>query len=634
MPILLRKYQKEAIDAVRAFDRAGKYRSIINLPTGTGKTCVAMTMVASALSRGHRVLWLAHRMELVDQAIDTFRALAPEHAAKIGVVKADRDEHHRDFVVASCQTLWQEKRLAAVMQGKPFVLVVWDEVHHAASTSNARIMAALPADACVVGLTATVERGDSVSLRSVFPDGIAYQLPLMTAIRDGYLVPFVPCPVRIDALNLDDIGDVAGDYNQGELGAEMERDIVTDAVASAIIEHASDRHSIVFTVTVRQAQDIVGKLNSHGLCADVIHADTPADERRGMLRLFREGTIKTLCSCAVLTEGFDAPIADCVVVARPTRAKCLYIQQLGRGLRLYPQTGKRDCLVIDLMGATVRHSPYQAAALLEDALAPACTEPNCGHSMIEHEDDDADASLLACAHPMCECRVTRKDRCGKCKHPNDHHVVIAEDDETFTKRCRDTKINGEPCECKKEVPKPRMRDDWEARTWAQWVRMEEEDAYVASGPNRVCVIVYPDKPRTSPAYDPNKRRVVAWTARGRIDLTPEPVWEEMAIGIGEDAIRRAGGKNLSKKTAEWRMKSASEKQINALAKWHVRTTDEDTGEPLLFTAGEAGDLMTEAIGRARLRDVRRGKGNVIAFANTAELDDALLPPVADDVAPF
>lgn len=634
MPLLLRDYQLAAIQAVRARsleDDPSRARCIINLPTGTGKSATAITICANALSRGHRVLWLAHRTELLDQAIDTMRVIAPEHVSRIGVVKADRDECARDFVIASCQTLWQEKRLQAVMSsGAPFGVVIWDEVHHAASNSNQRIMAALPADAIVIGLTATVERGDSVSLRGVFPGGIAYQLPLMLAIQQGYLVPFTPIPVKIEDLHLDDIGTVAGDYNQGQLGAEMERDIITDATAHAVIAHASDRHSIIFTVTVRQAEEVVRKLNRLGHRSELLHAETPAEERKGMLRLFREGSVKALASCAILTEGFDAPIADCVVVARPTRAKCLYIQQLGRGLRLHPQTNKRDCLVIDLMGATVRHSPYQASVLIEEALAPAC--PDCKHSMIEHEDDDEDVSMLACSHwdgmDACLCKTRKRDKCGVCKHPNDHHVITGEDEDTYHKRCQDHKVSGEPCDCEKDVPKQRIVDDWEPKTWARWIHLEDEDAWIASGPNRLTVVVYPNKSRNAADYDPNQWRMTAWSIMGRLDATPTPVWEEMAIGIGEDILRRAGAKAISKKDADWRAKPASPRQFDALRKWRIPVEDPDTGEPLILTSGEAGDMMTEAIGRMRLRDLRRGRDRATVLPSA----DALKPP--DEDVPF
>ena len=187
MPITMRDYQERAIAACVEKAAAGHRRVIVNHPTGCGKTVLAVEMARRALAKSDGdVLWLTHREELADQTARTATAIGIP-ADEVGVVMADRDEHDRRLVIASLPTLWQERRLDRVVRGgsRRFRLAIYDEVHHAAARCNRAVLDALPWDPFVIGLTATIERGDGGSLKDVFPGGIAHQLPLSDAIRDG-----------------------------------------------------------------------------------------------------------------------------------------------------------------------------------------------------------------------------------------------------------------------------------------------------------------------------------------------------------------------------------------------------------------------------------------------------------------
>jgi len=350
--ILLRGCQAEAILAWR---ESRHKRKIISLPTGCGKTITALT-IASETILG-RVLWLAHREELITQPT---KELAKSFLGmESGIVKADEDEFLSRLVIASVQTVAKRKRLMRLAEGSPFSLVVIDEAHHA---PNKTYMGVLEALGCfdedgpeVLGLTATVERADKVSLADVFND-IVFAISISEAIDDGYLVPPKPLkvPLAIDsrALRVVDANDGDKDFNQADLEKELVRVNSARATAIAIVEHAKGKKVIVFTVSVDQAKRTAAELQTLGIRAEWASGEPHMNstERKAVVERLAKREIDVVVNCNLFTEGFDDKDIDCVVIARPTKSKGAYIQMVGRGLRLAPN--KRDCLVIDIVGAS------------------------------------------------------------------------------------------------------------------------------------------------------------------------------------------------------------------------------------------------------------------------------------------
>lgn len=347
--IRLRDYQREALDAVTAAHAGGMRRPAVVLSTGSGKTVVFAHMAAEHLDRERsRVLVLAHRDELVDQAIDKIRSTAPH--LRVGKVKASDDEVTADVVVASVQTVSRSGRLdrltgsQAAFRG--FGLIVTDECHHAAAASYRRVYDAFP-DARHAGFTATLARGDGVGLGSVW-DEVVYSRPLLRMIAEGYLTDVRGITLDLGDLDLGAVKRSGQDFAVGSLGQALETANGPELIAAAVATHARDRHCVVFTPTVSVARAVVDRLSARGLPAAVVSADTPRDERASVYHRSRTGELHSIVNCQVLTEGFDAPWVDCVVVARPTRSAPLFVQMVGRGLRPFP--GKDDCLVIDVAG--------------------------------------------------------------------------------------------------------------------------------------------------------------------------------------------------------------------------------------------------------------------------------------------
>ncbi|MDQ0417900.1 superfamily II DNA or RNA helicase [Croceifilum oryzae] len=351
--IHLRPYQLEAHSAWDSFYQSGGKRGLINLPTGCGKTITALSLAKKTQGR---LLWLAHREELIDQPIQAMKLIWPE--ATCGIVKAQRNEFDNQCVFASVQTIFRR-----LDQLPSFDLVVVDEAHHVLGKTYMDTLQAVGAFESsgppVVGLTATVERADKKGLDSVF-EQIIYQYQLLQAIRDGYLSDIRTERVHLNA-NLDEINTVAGDLNQGKLDEVLLKANVAKAVADAYVTHVTDRKAIVFTVSVDQAKRTAAELQSRGIPAEWLSGKVHSDERKAILQRFHTGETKVLCNCAVLTEGFDEPTVDCVIMARPTKSRSLYIQMIGRGTRISP--GKQDCLVLDVTGVSKRHQLITAPSL-------------------------------------------------------------------------------------------------------------------------------------------------------------------------------------------------------------------------------------------------------------------------------
>jgi len=357
-----RPYQLEAIAAIRARLAAGDRRTLCGLPTGSGKTFTALMLAESMGATS--VLWLAHRDELITQPMTAARQISPSR--RLGVVKASRHEPDADYVFASVQTAWRTKRLAA-LAAKSWDLVVVDEAHHANARTYREILEAVQGP--VVGLTATPERSDGSALDEVF-DSIAYRMDLLEAIRKAYLVPpsIVTHPIKVD---LDKVAMSRGDFAQGALQHELMAAGIVDAVVQAWQAHAQGRKTIIFCVGVEQAQAIAEAVPG---CAWV-SGKTPTGERRETLQALKDGRVSVIANCAVLTEGFDEPSIDCIIMARPTKSKPLYIQCVGRGLRLYP--GKHDCKVVDMVGVTSRHTLMHAPVLFGKVAEEKVASPEC-----------------------------------------------------------------------------------------------------------------------------------------------------------------------------------------------------------------------------------------------------------------
>lgn len=340
--IQLRDYQEAARDAIFQAHREGVTRPLACLPTGTGKTVL---FGAVAKDRNTKTLVLAHRDELLNQAIEKISLVWPE--ASFGRVKADENDFQKQVVCASVQTLARPNRLEQVAHAGFETLIV-DEAHHAAALSYRRILDYLgfmDGDPVFMnlGVTATASRGDGIALGHVF-EKIVYQVSILTMIRAGYLSDIRAFRITTGT-DLGGVGIRNGDFIEGQLAAVVNTPERNQAVVDAYLEHAAGRKAIAFAVDVAHAEDLAETFRSNGVEAEAVSGKTPDDERKEILARFRAGEIQVLTNCAVLTEGYDEPAVSCILMARPTKSKTLYIQCIGRGTRLFP--GKTDCIVLD-----------------------------------------------------------------------------------------------------------------------------------------------------------------------------------------------------------------------------------------------------------------------------------------------
>jgi len=319
---------------------------LVCLPTGAGKT-----VIFSELSRRARrpVLVLAHREELLWQAREKLMA-ALDDAAVVALERgAERASADAKVLVCSIRSL-HEERLARVVAGRDFGLVIYDECHHAAADDNRRVLEQLGAfderwSGTLLGFTATTQRGDGRGLDGVF-DRIVYSRSLPELIDDGYLARLSGFRVST-AADLTRLTPGGLDFREEELGEAVDIEERNALVARSIQELARDRRTIAFCVTVRHAQNLCRSLNALGVPAGIVYGAMTSDARSRALDDFRNGRTQVLTNVAVLTEGFDDPGVSCIAMARPTRSAGLYAQCVGRGTRLYP--GKKDCLIIDFV---------------------------------------------------------------------------------------------------------------------------------------------------------------------------------------------------------------------------------------------------------------------------------------------
>ena len=348
--VALRPYQIEAVESIiTSFDEHDKNLAV--MPTGSGKTIV-FAEIANRL-RPRKTLILAHREELIDQAVDKIRKVSG--GVTIGVEKAERTANLTDdIVVASVQSML---RRTDKFPASHFGLIVCDEAHHALSESWQSVLDRF-GNCWVLGVTATPDRGDKRNLGEYF-DNIAYELGLFDLIKAGYL-----CPISVQSvpINLDLRGTVrttAGDFNSSDLGHALTPYL--EQIAGAISEYCSDRKTLVFLPLIETSKRFTEILNQKGINAE--HIDGTSEDRKEILTRFDASSKPSiLCNAMLLTEGYDCPSVDCVVVLRPTRSRPLYAQMVGRGTRIADE--KKNLLLLDFLWMHERHSLCRPSHLI------------------------------------------------------------------------------------------------------------------------------------------------------------------------------------------------------------------------------------------------------------------------------
>lgn len=338
--INLRPYQEDAILAINEKWQEWQ-RELLVLPTGCGKTVVFNSI---AHERPGRTLILAHRDELIEQARDKYCGMFGEMPGKI---KAQENDIQR-VTVGSVQTMCRRD------YSGQFDTVIVDEAHHAISPQYQDVLKQFPG-AKVLGVTATPDRGDKRSLGQYF-DGIAYEYGLKQAVKDGYLCEIMAKTIPLE-IDMSAVKVSLGDFEVGAIASTL--DPYLPQIASAIIENASARKTVVFCPLISIAQELAGMIPG---AREVNGSST---DRKETLEWFDQaGPGAVLCNAMLLTEGWDCPSCDCVVVLRPTKIRSLYCQMIGRGTRLAP--GKSNLLILDFLWLTGRHNLCRPASLISE----------------------------------------------------------------------------------------------------------------------------------------------------------------------------------------------------------------------------------------------------------------------------
>lgn len=371
----LRPYQEEAKQAVFMQWEEGVNRTLLVLPTGCGKTIVFAKIAEECVCQGKRVLILAHRGELLDQAADKIRKSTGLGCALEKAESSCVGSWFR-IVVGSVQTMMREKRLGQFSDDY-FDTIIIDEAHHCISDSYQRVLQHFP-EAEVLGVTATPDRGDMRDMGEYF-ESIAYEYTLPKAIKEGYLSPIraLTLPLKMD---LTGVGISAGDFKAGDLGTAL--DPYLDQIAEEMKNYCAGRKTVVFLPLVKTSQKFRDVLCEHGFRAAEVNGEST--DRAEVLQAFDRGDYNVLCNSMLLTEGWDCPSVNCVVVLRPTKVRSLYSQMVGRGTRLSP--GKDHLLLLDFLWHTERHELCHPANLI-------CENAEVAQKMTENLEKEAGLAI-------------------------------------------------------------------------------------------------------------------------------------------------------------------------------------------------------------------------------------------------
>jgi superfamily II DNA or RNA helicase len=383
--MILRPYQSDASNAI--FKEWLEHDStLVVMPTGGGKTVLFADVIRRVFPR--RALVLAHREELVFQARDKIRRVTGlradvemgDYRAAVGLCDSAR------VIVSTIQTQCSGGdgggRMAKFDPMRFGVLII-DEAHHATSASYRRVIEYYRTNRNlkILGVTATPDRADEEALGQVF-QSVAFDYEVLDAIHDGWLVPIEQQMVHVEGLDYSSIRTTAGDLNGGDLAAVLEAEKNLQQMTAASLQIIGQRRALVFTASVKAAETTAEIFNRHRAdMAAWVCGKTDKDERRSVLAAFAAGKVQVVCNCGVLTEGFDDPGVEVVIMGRPTKSRSLYSQMVGRSTRPLagvvdgPETAearraaiaasaKPSCLVVDFVGNAGKHKLVTSADIL------------------------------------------------------------------------------------------------------------------------------------------------------------------------------------------------------------------------------------------------------------------------------
>lgn len=381
----LRPYQREALDKLYAYWNNDGGSPLIVLPTGAGKSLVIATLMQELLRDypDMRILNVTHVRELLTQNYKELISIWPFAPAGLYSAGLGQSDAHAQIIFGGVQTIANKTQRIGHID-----LVLVDEAHlvpRKAETQYGKLFAGLRAinpDLRIAGLTATPFRlgeGMLTSGDNAMFDAVAYEKPVGELIDEGYLCRPVSKGMAT-GYNLDGVGKVGGDYNQGKLQAAVNQAAVNRAAVDEIAQYGGDRKSwLVFCAGVQHAYDMRDEIRSRGIACEAVAGETPTAERDRILADFKAGRLRAVTNNSVLTTGFNHPGVDLLALCRPTLSVALYVQMIGRGLRNAP--GKENCLVLDFAGCVRKHGPIDAVRVREpgkgEGEAPVKQCPEC-----------------------------------------------------------------------------------------------------------------------------------------------------------------------------------------------------------------------------------------------------------------
>jgi superfamily II DNA or RNA helicase len=383
--MILRPYQSAASDAIFK-EWQENDATLVVMPTGGGKTVLFADVIRRVFPR--RALVVAHREELIFQARDKIERVTGLKAdVEMGEYRADGGLFGEARVVVSTIQTQCSGGDGGGRMGKfdpqRFGVLIIDEAHHATSPSYRRVIDYYRTNPAlkVLGVTATPDRADEEALGQVF-QSVAFDYEVLDAIHDGWLVPIEQQMVHVEGLDYSSIRTTAGDLNGGDLAAVLEAEKNLQQMASASVAIIGRRRALVFTASVKAAEVTAEIFNRHRPdMASWVCGKTEREERRRVLADFASGKVQVVCNCGVLTEGFDDPGVEVVIMGRPTKSRSLYSQMVGRSTRPLPgvvdgpetaearraaiaASTKRSCLVVDFVGNAGKHKLVTSADIL------------------------------------------------------------------------------------------------------------------------------------------------------------------------------------------------------------------------------------------------------------------------------